>query len=68
MKKNNGKRLPSQKRKVQVLNAARSLFAEQGYNKTTLDEIALQVGISRPRVIQLFGSKLKIYETIAENP
>ncbi len=66
MKKKNSERLPSRERKIQVLNAARSLFAKQGYNKTTLDEIARQVGISRPRVIQLFGSKLKIYETIAQ--
>ena len=65
-KKLTGKRLPSHERRIQVLNAARSLFAEQGYNKTTLDEIALKVGISRPRVVQLFGSKLGIYEEIAE--
>jgi len=59
-------RLSSENRKEQILSAARSLFAEQGYNKTTLDDIANRVGISRPRVIQLFGSKQGIYEAIAD--
>ncbi len=55
----------SDKRKEQILAAARSLFAKHGYGDVTLDEIAAKVGISRPRVVQLFGSKLKIYEAIA---
>jgi AcrR family transcriptional regulator len=55
----------SDKRKEQILAAARSLFARRGYGDVTLDDIAAKVGISRPRVVQLFGSKLKIYEAIA---
>lgn len=55
------KRLPSDKRKRQILDAARHLFAKRGYDKTTLDDIARRVGISRPRVVWLFGSKQKIY-------
>lgn len=62
----NQQKLSSEDRKTQILNAARSLFAKKGYNKTTLDDIANRVGISRPRVIQLFGSKQRIYEAIAE--
>lgn len=56
----------SEDRKKQILDAARSLFAKEGYSGVTLDDIAGKVGISRPRVIQLFGSKRNIYETIAE--
>lgn len=55
----------SDERKEQILTAARSLFARHGYGDVTLDDIAAKVGISRPRVVQLFGSKLKIYEAIA---
>jgi AcrR family transcriptional regulator len=51
------KRFSSEKRKRQILGAARHLFAKRGYDKTTLDDIARRVGISRPRVVQLFGSK-----------
>ncbi len=56
----------SEDRKSQILGAARSLFAKDGYSGVTLDDIAGRVGISRPRVIQLFGSKRNIYEAIAE--
>jgi AcrR family transcriptional regulator len=49
------------------LAAARSLFAKEGYSEVTLDDIARKVGISRPRIIQLFGSKKNIYEAIAES-
>lgn len=60
------RKLSSEDRESQILNTARSLFGKKGYNKTTLDYIANHVGISRPRVIQLFGSKRRIYEAIAE--
>lgn len=60
-------RLSSTQRKSQILAAARSLFAGKGYAEVTLDEIAQRVGVSRPRVIQLFGSKQSIYEAIAES-
>jgi len=62
MKKN----LSSKERKSQILSVARTLFAKNGYAETTLDAIASKAGITRPRVIQLFGSKLNIYKTIAE--
>lgn len=61
------RKLSSEDRKTQVLAAARSLFARGGFADVTLDDIAAMVGISRPRVIQLFGSKRNIYEAIAEN-
>lgn len=60
------KKLSSEDRKAQILTAARTLFAKEGYAEVTLDDIAAQVGVSRPRIIQLFGSKRNIYETIAE--
>jgi AcrR family transcriptional regulator len=56
----------SDERKEQILAAARSLIARRGFGDVTLDDIAAKVGISRPRVVQLFGSKLKIYEAIAD--
>jgi AcrR family transcriptional regulator len=62
MKKN----LSSKKRKSQILSIARTLFANNGYAETTLDTIANKAGVTRPRVIQLFGSKLDIYKAIAE--
>ncbi len=60
------KKMSSEDRKAQILSAARTLFSKEGYAEVTLDDIAAQVGVSRPRIIQLFGSKRNIYETIAE--
>jgi len=60
------RRLSSIDRRAQIVAVARSLFAKKGYAEVTLDEIAARVGVSRPRIIQLFGSKLGIYRTIAE--
>ncbi len=60
-------RLSAEDRRAQILAAARSLFAKKGYAEVTLDEIAARVGISRPRVIQLFGSKRNVYVAIAES-
>ena len=59
-------KLSSEERKERVLAAARSLFAKKGYAETRLDDIAAKAGVTRPRVVQLFGSKQKIYEAIAE--
>ncbi|MDQ7785375.1 MAG: TetR/AcrR family transcriptional regulator [Desulfomonilaceae bacterium] len=59
-------KLSAEERKSQILAAARTLFAQKGYSDVSLDEIAAEVGVSRPRVIQLFGSKQSIYEAIVE--
>jgi len=58
-------KLSSEDRKLQIIAVARTLFATKGFEGTTLDDIAAKAGISRPRVIQLFGSKQQLYETIA---
>ena len=60
-------KLTIEKRRAQILAAARTLFAHKGYDRVTLDEIARRVGISRPRVLQIFGSKKSIYLAIAES-
>ena len=61
------RKLSLEERKAQILDAARTLFARKGYDKVTLDDIARRVGVSRPRIIQIFGSKEKIYLAIAES-
>ena len=60
------RKMSSEDRKAQVLSVARTLFAKKGYAESTLDDIARMAGISRPRIIQLFGSKQGVYEMIAE--
>ncbi len=43
-------------RREQILDAARTVFADRGFGATT-DEVARAVGVSQPYVVRLFGSK-----------
>ena len=61
------KRLAASDRKTQILSIARALFARKGFAETTLDDIARKAGVTRPRVIQLFGSKKGIYLAVAQS-
>jgi AcrR family transcriptional regulator len=42
-----------------VIDAAAALFVEQGYARTTIDQIAAQAGVSRPTVFAV-GSKAQL--------
>lgn len=67
MRETKTKRQSSEARRAQVIKAARTLFANRGYAETTLDAVAEKVGVSRTRILQLFGSKEAIYKAIAED-
>jgi AcrR family transcriptional regulator len=49
-----------------IEEAARALFAEQGYERTTIREIASAAGIDPALVIRYFGSKDELFSTVAE--
>ncbi|MET1075893.1 MAG: TetR/AcrR family transcriptional regulator [Umezawaea sp.] len=49
--------MPKAERKAQMLDVAEVVFAEQGYLATSMDEIALRVGVSKPMLYEYFGSK-----------
>ncbi|MCI5048076.1 MAG: TetR/AcrR family transcriptional regulator [Aquisalinus sp.] len=49
-----------------ILDNARALFLEIGYNKTTVADIARACGFSSANVHRLFGTKGAINEAIAE--
>jgi len=40
-----------------VLTAARDLFVDQGYGRTTIEEIAARAGVSKPTVFNAVGNK-----------
>ena len=44
-------------REREILDAAERIFGERGYQGTSMDDIAAEVGVSKPLVYQYYGSK-----------
>ena len=49
--------MPKAQRMAQMLTVAEEIFAEQGYLATSMDEIAVRCGVSKPMLYEYFGSK-----------
>jgi AcrR family transcriptional regulator len=49
-----------------ILDSAEHLFAEKGYQATTLRDIASDVGIQNPSLYKHFASKADIYEAVLD--
>ena len=56
----------SDRTRASIEQAARRLFAEQGYERTTVREIAGEAGIDASLIIRYFGSKDGLFATVAE--
>jgi len=48
-------------RREEILDAAMEVFAEQGYQGASTEEIARRAGISQPYVFRLFGTKKDLF-------
>ena len=55
------RRLPAGERRVQIEDVAARLFAQQGYEATTMDEIAAAVGVTKPVLYRHFASKKELH-------
>lgn len=49
--------MPRAQREAQILDIAEQVFAERGYQGTTMEEIAERVGVTKPLIYEYFGSK-----------
>lgn len=59
-------RMSGSERREQLLQVARGLFAEHGYEVTTVEDIAEAAGITKPVVYEHFGGKEGLYAVIVE--
>jgi AcrR family transcriptional regulator len=59
-------RMTAQERREQLLGVARSLFAEKGFEATSIEEIAERAGVSKPVVYQHFGGKEGVYAVVVD--
>ncbi len=53
-------------RREQLLDVGRSLFAEKGFEGTSVEEIAARATVSKPVVYEHFGGKEGIYAVIVD--
>src|SRR5579863_10711504 len=51
-------------RREQLLRVAKTLFAERGFQATTMDDIAREAGFTKPILYQYFDSKTDLYREI----
>jgi len=56
-----GRRLSSDERRRQILQASLAVFGARGYEGATTDEVARAAGVSQPYVVRLFGSKENLF-------
>jgi AcrR family transcriptional regulator len=53
-------------RREQLLDIGRSLFAERGFDATSVEEIATKAGVSKPVVYEHFGGKEGLYAVVVD--
>lgn len=59
-------RMPGPQRREQLIGVAREIFAKQGFEATSMEEIAEQAKVSKPVLYEHFRSKEGIYAVIID--
>ena len=54
-------RLPAAARREQLLESAMEIFAAQGFHETSMNDVALAAGVTKPVLYQHFESKRDLY-------
>jgi AcrR family transcriptional regulator len=60
------RRLSAEARRASIVDAATEVFAEVGYRRGTMSEVARRVGVTEPVVFQNFGSKAAVFVAVLE--
>src|ERR1700760_3581997 len=59
-------RMTGAQRRKQLLDVGRSLFAERGFEATSIEEIAARANVSKPVVYEHFGGKEGLYAVVVD--
>src|SRR3954447_2162294 len=59
-------RMTGRERREQLIQVGRSLFAEKGYDGTSIEEIAARADVSKPVVYEHFGGKEGLYVGVVD--
>ena len=60
------RRMTGTQRRAQLLDVSRTLFAEKGFDNTSIEEIAARAEVSKPVVYEHFGGKEGIYAVVVD--
>lgn len=58
--------LPLDERRLQIIRAATGVFLRYGFARTTMGDIAADLGLSRPSLYQRFPDKAAIFRAVVE--
>jgi AcrR family transcriptional regulator len=58
--------MTGRERREQLIGIGRKLFAEKGFEGTTVEEIAAAAGVSKPVVYEHFGGKEGLYAVVVD--
>ena len=59
-------RLSASARRTQLIEIARAIFAQHGYEATSVEEIAARAKVSKPIVYEHFGGKEGLYAVVVD--
>jgi AcrR family transcriptional regulator len=58
--------MTGKERRAQLIDIGRKLFADKGFDATTVEEIAAKAGVSKPVVYEHFGGKEGLYAVVVD--
>jgi AcrR family transcriptional regulator len=59
-------RMTGRERRQQLIGVGRTLFAQRGYEASSIEEIAERAGVSKPIVYEHFGGKEGLYAVVVD--
>lgn len=59
-------RMTGKQRREQLIDVGRKVFAEKGFEGTTVEELASKAGVSKPVVYEHFGGKEGLYAVVVD--